>query len=173
MWQYTTQIQSQLDIHIALLMQSLWKFIAQKNICIVICSICNTMSFIILESWQFGTNKTKEHYDRNPELYLHFSNENSHFCKSLFDMWRWLFPCHNLINKKMLHQSIHRHSQTGNEIHLLSIITLSNFFRHNTIYKNEHCSIKLTTHYSITADLQYSSATNVSKCMPIWTVLLC
>ena len=98
MWQYTTQIQSQLDIHIALLMQSLWKFIAQKNICIVICSICNTMSFIILESWQFGTNKTKEHYDRNPELYLHFSNENSHFCKSLFDMWRWLFPCHNLIN---------------------------------------------------------------------------
>ena len=59
------------------------------------------------------------------------------------------------MTKKMLHQSIHRHSQTGNEIHLLSIITLSNFFRHNTIYKNEHCSIKLTTHYSITADLQY------------------
>ena len=98
MWQYTTQIQSQLDIHTALLMQSLWKFIAQKNICIVICSICNTMSFIILESWQFKRNKTKEHYDRNPELYFHFSNENSYFSKSLFDMWRWLFPCHSLIN---------------------------------------------------------------------------
>ena len=31
-----------------------------------------------------------------------------------------------------------------NEIHLVSIITLSNILKHNIILKKEHCSIKLT-----------------------------
>ena len=36
-----------------------------------------------------------------------------------------------------------------NEIHLVSIITLSNILKHNIILKKEHCSIKLT----LSADL--------------------